>query len=270
MPTYNSLGISASLVVTNLEQTLSDEILMRMGADQQGHAKRIQSQLSNGRALLEQPLGSHNSKVGVLQFVGEDGDMALFVVEASDSQDNQDKDGSAVADSDVGLGERLAKTNVETTPTNDTTPPHRASMKDATSRKSTRNSTKSPGDGNRRSRRRKQSAETTTHDQVVIPAAEANPIQDQLRSLIDGVTGKLALCLKVDCTKFYQKDKNDLPLLSGKDLKLEIFINGHLVEVSYESSRPYKRADVIRFSGTRFHRQVSSPINRHRGDIILT
>jgi hypothetical protein len=267
MPTYNSLGISASLVVTNLEQTLSNEILMRMGADQQGHAKRIQSQLSNGRALLEQPLDSHNSKVGVLQFVGEDGDMALFVVEASDSQD---KDGSAIVESEVGQGERVANTNVENTPTNDTTPTRRASMKDPTSHKSTRNSTKSPGDGNRRSRRRKQSTETTTHDQVAIPSAEAIPTQEQLRSVIDDVTGKLALCLKVDCTKFYQKDKNDLPLLSGKDLKLEIFINGHLVEVSYESSRPYKRADVIHFSGTRFHRQVSSPTNRHRGDIMLT
>jgi hypothetical protein len=266
MPTYNSLGISASLVVTNLEQTLSDEILMRMGADHQEHAKRIQSHLSNGRALLEQPLGLRNSKVGVLQFVGEEGDMALFVVEASDSQDT---DGSAIMESDVSQGERVAKTNVETTPTDDTTPTRRASMKDAASRKSTRNSTKSLGDGNRRSHRRKQSTETTTHDQVAIPAAEANPIQDQLRSLVDD-TGKLALCLKVDCTKFYQKDKNDVPLLSGKDLKLEIFINGHLVEVSYESSRPYKRADVIHFSGTRFHRQVSSPINCHRGDMMLT
>jgi hypothetical protein len=266
MPTYNSLGISASLVVTNLEQTLSDEILMRMGADQQEHAKRIQSQLSNGRALLEQPLGLHNSEVGVLQFVGEDGDMAIFVVEASDSQI---KDGSAIVESDVGQGERVAKTNVEPTPTNDTAPSRQAPTQDATSRKRTRNRTKSPADANRRSRRRKQSTETTTHDQIATPAEEAIPTQEQLRSVIDDVTGKLALCLKVDFTKFYQKDKHDLPLLSGKDLKLEIFINGHLVEVSYESSRPYKRANVIHFSGTRFHRQVSSLIDCHCGDIML-
>jgi hypothetical protein len=252
MPTYNSLGISASLVVTDLEQTLSDEINMRMGANHQAHAKRVQSQLSNGRSLLEQPLGLHNSKVGVLQFVGEDEDMVLFLVEASDSQD---KDESSAVNSDVGQGERPASTNVEPTPTNDTTPSRRAHMQDATGCKRTRNSTKSPDDGNRRSRRRKQSTETTTHDQVAIPSAEAIPTQEQLRSLTND--SKLALCLKVDCTKFYQKDKNDIPLLSGKDLKLEVFINGQLVEVSYESSRPYRRANAIHFSGTRFHRQVS-------------
>jgi hypothetical protein len=256
MPTYNSLGISATLVVTDLEQTLSDEINMRMGANHQKDAKRIQSRLSNGRTLLEQPVGLRNSKVGVLQFVGEDEDMVLFLVKANDSQDNGE---SSVVDSDVGQGDRPASTNVEPAPTNDTTPSRWAHVQDATGRERTRNRTKSPDDGNCRSRRRKQSTEITTHDQVATPAAEAIPTQAQRRSLTND--GKLALCLKVDCTKFYQKEKNDVPLLNGKDLKLEVFINGELVEVSFESSRPYKRADVIQFSGTRFHRQVSSPID---------
>ena len=65
------------------------------------------------------------------------------------------------------------------------------------------------------------------------------------------------MCLEVDFTKFYKKAKAEAPLLSGKDLKLEVFINGQLVEVACESaSRPWRRSGIIKYSGTRFHRQV--------------
>ena len=84
MPTYTSTGIGASLVVTELAGTLCDEIQLRMGPDQQQEAERIKAQLSNGRTLQERPLGQNNPMVGVLQFVGDERDMALFAVEAGE------------------------------------------------------------------------------------------------------------------------------------------------------------------------------------------
>ena len=96
MPTHNSLGISASLLVSDLDKTLSNAIKLRMGTSQKKDAKRIESELSKGRALLEKPIGTDKAKVGVIQFVGDDKQMALLAVEASDGQ--YEKGGPAVYD----------------------------------------------------------------------------------------------------------------------------------------------------------------------------
>lgn len=242
MPRYHSLGIAATLTVSDLDQTLSNEIDFRMGALHQENAKRIQSQLSDGRALKERPIGPNNPEVGVLQFLGRDQDMVFMLVEASDKKP---EDQGAVVDRD------LASTNVEPTSLasqSDITPSRLVPPEYSTSRK------KSKVSGSRRKKTKK----GTTHDQTAATAAEPSTTRKQPNNPTDDLSNQLALCITVDLTKFYQKEKKDMPLLSGKDLKLEIFINGELVEVGYSSSRPYKRADVIQFSGTRFHRQVSS------------
>lgn len=244
MPRYHSLGIAATLTVSDLDQTLSNEIDLRMGALHQENAKRIQSQLSDGRALKERPIGPYSPKVGVSQFLGRDQDMVFMLVEASDKQP---EDEGTVVDRD------LASTNVEpTSPASqsDITPSRLMPPEDSTSRE------KSKVSGNSGSRRKK-TKKGTTHDQTAATAAEPSKTRKQPNNPTDDLSNQLALCITVDLTKFYQKEKKDMPLLSGKDLKLEIFINGELVEVGYSSSRPYKRADVIHFSGTRFHRQVS-------------
>lgn len=255
MPTFHSLGISASLLVTDLQQTLSDEIALRMGAQHQAKAKRIQSLLSSGRVLLEQPIGSNSPKVGVVQFLGEDQDMVSLLVGASDRRYEDD---GPVGDDDISEDEHLVKTNVEPTSTSDSTPSSLAPMQGSTSRRKSKSSANSQGTGKNSDSHRKQSTQITTPDHVALPGAKPSKAQTQSPSVANEATGQLALCLKVDFTNFYQKDKEDLGLLGGKDLKLEVFINGHLVEVCYGSSRPHKRVHVFRFSGTRFHRQVSS------------
>lgn len=85
MVTYNSLGVSASLSVTELAPTLSDDVLLRAGDDQREIAERIAAQIASGRNLPERLCRSNDSKVGILQFVGDCEDMPLFVVEAGDT-----------------------------------------------------------------------------------------------------------------------------------------------------------------------------------------
>ena len=247
MPTYNSLGISATLLVTDLDQTLSDEINLRMGKGLQKDTKRIQDRLLSGRALREQ---STDSKVGIFQFMGEGEDMVLLVVEAADGQGGDD---GTVKNSDVAQGERRENTNAVPTSTNDTTPPHPTPTQIASGRK------RSKRVANQQLKRSEQLTEppTTPFDQIAAPAAPSSQSRKRSQSHHNNPTDELALCLEVDFTKFYKKAKAEAPLLSGKDLKLEVFINGQLVEVACESaSRPWRRSGIIKYSGTRFHRQV--------------
>lgn len=261
MPTYNSLGITAALLVTDLDQTLSDEINLRMGKGLQKNTKRIQDQLLKGRALQEQLTVPENSKVGIFQFLGDDEDMVLLVVAASDEQGD---DEGIVRDSAMVEGERPENTNAVPTSMTDTTPPHPTPTQNTSGRKKSKriaNNRRASSNGSKRGEQLTEPS-TSLFDLIAAPAAPAAP-SGNTRKRSEGLHShpaeQLALCLKVDLTRFYQKEKADAPLLSGKDLKLEVFINGHLVEVTYETaSRPYKRADVIQYSGTRFHRQVSA------------
>ena len=252
MPAYKSLGISATLLVTDLDQTLSDEINLRMGKGLQQDTKRIQDQLNNGRALQEQPTGLENSKVGVFQFLGENEDMVLLMVAASDGQGGEEY--IIVEDVDVVEGERPENTNAVPT---STTPPPTTPTQTASGRKSKRvanNQLKRSNGG----KRREQLTETpsTPFGQVVAPTAQSGKTQKRSKIHHNHLTEQLALCLNVDFTKFYEKEKTDAPLLHGKDLKLEVFINGQLVGVTFESSRK-RTTGLVQYSGTRFHRQVS-------------
>jgi hypothetical protein len=261
MPTYNSLGFSASLLVTKLDQTLSDEINLRMGKSLQEDTKRIQDLLSNGRPLREQP---ENSKVGIFQLCGEDEDMVLFVVQASDGQGDDEE---IVKDSDEVEGERPKNTNAVPTSTDDTTPPDSKPTQTTSGRKRSKRvannqrAAKTQRTDSKGGKRGEQLTEpsTTPFDHIAAPAAQSSNTRKRSRSHHQpkDLTEELALCLKVDFTKFYEKDKTDVPLLNGKDLKLEVFINGQLMEATYENSRPYKHTGLIQYSGTRFHRQVS-------------
>lgn len=107
MPSYNSLGVSASLSVTKLDGTVSNDVMLRMGSAQQEIAGRVDAQISKGRALPERPCRLNGSKVGVIQFVGVDQDMALFVVETGDTLKADGDAGSGSQDASSTEGSRL-------------------------------------------------------------------------------------------------------------------------------------------------------------------
>ena len=264
MPTYNPLGFSAALLLANLDQTLSDEINLRMGKNLQEDTKRIQDLLSNGRALREQPTGPTNSEVGIIQLCGEDEDMVLLVVAASDWQSDDEE---MVKDNDDVEGERPVNTNAVPTSMDDATPPDSTPSQTTSGRKRSKRiannqrATKTQRTGLNGGKRGEQLTEssTTPFDHIAAPAADSSNTRKSSKGRLrpNPPAEELALCLKVDFTKFYEKDKVDAPLLNGKDLKLEVFINGQLMEVTFENSRQYKHTGLILYSGTRFHRQVS-------------
>ena len=231
MPTYNSTGIGASLIVAELDGTLSDEIQLRMGADQQEEAERIKHQLLNGRTLQERPFGQNRSMVGVLQFVGDERDMALFSVEAGEPGGGS-------------LGS--VPTNVEHTPaTASTIISHSLADSNPTSMVEPAQ----PGASRKKKKRKTGNDErSSNHDQIILLTT---PPPNAKHVTFDE---PLALSLKVDCEDFIKSDD-----MQGKDLKIEVFLNGQLVDVTFENGRQPKSKGRYLYSGKRFHRQAEKP-----------
>jgi hypothetical protein len=214
MPTYHSLGISASLLVTDLDPTLSDEILLRMGKGLQQDTKRIQDLLSNGRALREQPTGSQTSKVGVFPFLGQHEDMVLLLVEASDRQGQHDEYGTST-DGTAVQGEHSVNANAVPTSTNDTTPPRLTPMQNTVGGRKSKRATNSRRSDSSTGRHRKQSTKALANPvpQITAPTAQLSKNLKRSRSQVNHHVGPLALSLNIDCTNFYEKYKADAPLL---------------------------------------------------------
>lgn len=276
MPTYNSIGVSASLLVTSLDGTLSDAIDLRMGTTHQVSANRINKRLDSGRALPETPIGSSDSKVGILQLVGEDQDMALFLVEAGDAVAPQTQQGYIAAAPTAGVIEKksFALTNIDPALMGATTldpqpptatEPTYAQLPTALlpdTQPYTDESAPSvdqPAQANPSHRKMSKSkvAKKTNLSRKKSEPATQKPKQPQSFADVADSSGPLALTLKVDCTKFFTIGNKEL--LGGKDLKIEVYLNGQLVDVSYESQRSGKHGGLFLHSGLRVHRQCEKP-----------
>ena len=222
MPTSNSTGITASLVVAELAGTLSDGIELRMGADQREDAERIKHQLLHG-CTLEERAGPNHSMVGVLQFVGDERDMALFVVEAG-------------CLTNLGSQPMIESTCI-TQSLDDTNPTSKEEVAQEvfTRKKKTGNS--------KRSSHHNETALTT-------------PTPKQKQTPCHAITfdKPLALSLKVEYADFIRRKD-----MRGKDLKIEVFLNGQLMDVTFESLRHTKARGDPLYSGQRVHRQAEKP-----------
>jgi hypothetical protein len=232
MPKYTSTGIGASLVVAELSGTLCDEIQLRMGPNQKQEAERIKYQLLNGRTLQERPIGQNNPMVGVLQFIGDERDMALFAVEAGEP----------------GGGSLGSLTNVE---------PATLTASSFISQSLADSSTLSviePAQAGASSKKKKASnnGPIGNHDTATLTTHTPNQKQSHGRTVT--FDEPLALSLMVDCEDFIKSED-----MHGKDLKVEVFLNGQLVGVRFENQRSNKSKGKYLYSGKRFHRQAEKP-----------
>lgn len=85
MPTYKSIGVTATLATCDLQPSLNHATILRMGTEQKEDAARVDGLFSKARRLPERPIGADGSEKGVVQFIGVNEDMALFMVEAGEN-----------------------------------------------------------------------------------------------------------------------------------------------------------------------------------------
>lgn len=258
MPTYHACGVTARLSTCDLKATLSGFVDLRMGGEQRKDAARIQKNLSGGEKLGERPIGPDGSERGVVQFIGVQEDLPLYMVEAS-AQLRKGRLGVTRGESveecplsGVPSSSDSPLTSLVATPT----PTHDVllldpQLRDQTASKPWTSHKPQRRSGPQSSSQSTASTERHTFEQALQNAGILYTAKDQA----------LVLDIQMEHESFLPNRDGSGSL--GKDLKIEIFINGELVEVSFINARRSAAqiiGDKIRFAGTRVHRQVSASI----------
>lgn len=244
MPTYHAIGVTAGLAICDLESTLTTNILRTMGPECKKEHQRVQQVFSCARGFLERPIGEDGSDRGVIRFIGVDQDMPVYVVETGEKLRTvpmQDDDDEAALDARIpkiasqGL---LDSTESPLTSLGDT--PVQSSFNWSPVKIPTKQTVHS-------------SAESS-------PYAYGASFAGRLATLQDDQAEK-ALILSIDLSSnaFLPDSDSASTKAKYKDLKIEVFVNGELVDVAFLSCRAATSSTTLRFSGTRVHRQVEKP-----------
>lgn len=259
MPTYAACGVTAHLTTCELKGTLSSYVDLRMGGEQRKDASRIQRALSRGEKLGERIIGSDGSETGVVQFIGAHQDIALVVVEAGEQLrgDNvtkkaairkplqkRDRTSSGLQSSSDSPLTSLGETP---TPTRDTLPNVAMGSTAAKPQRKSKPTAKAAA----AAKGKPQQPAASTEQHILEQA-----LQNATPYSLDGQQA-LVLDIEMDHGTFLPA-KGSASL--GKDLKVEIFVNGELADISFINARRSAVqiiGDKLRFSGTRMHRQVS-------------
>ncbi|KAK3705082.1 hypothetical protein LTR37_013449 [Vermiconidia calcicola] len=243
MPTYYANGITAKLRTCDLQSTLSDTIELRQGAAQREDAARVQNIFAQGRKLPERPIGPDGSDKGVLNFIGPNSDLPLYMVEAGQSVGEKNEDAME------GIEQQRLPISSDDSP--------------LTSLGATPTPTKT--------RSKKSSPLKPTAPAVQPPACDPPPTEHSLSALLQDVnnyltTPRKALVVEVNLSQksflATNVQKSSRKRSSAKDLKIEVFVNGELCDVEYVAARKAFEisAETMRYSGLRLHRQVEKPL----------
>lgn len=258
MPTYHACGITARLATCELKPSLSNFVDLRMGGEQRKDAARIQKALSTGEKLSERPIGLDGSEKGIVQFIGAHEDMPLYVVEASEKLRKTNLSATQALQTTTSLASSVQSSSPLTSLGATPTPTHEAFLETSQSQHIVQPKSQAKT-------KTKPQAKSKTKPQAKSqhPAPVEHHTFEQALQHADAMysSGEQALVLD-----FQMEHESFLPTRGGsgslgKDLKIEVFVNGELADVSFVNARRSAVqiiGDKIRFSGTRVHRQVSS------------
>lgn len=266
MPTYSAREVTARLTTCELKSAISSFTDLRMGGEQRKDAARIQKHLSKGEKLGERPIGPDGTDKGVVQFIGVHKNLPLLIVEASEklkqshlpaavteAKETEQSNWDGVEGSSDSL---LTSLGATPTPTQD------ASLLDPVLRSEAATTTSEPtSDAKVEAAAQKKAKAASSLKQHTfehaLQHADALSISDEQALVLD---------IQVDHKAFLPAHGGSASL--GKDLKIEVFVNGELADVSFINARRSAVQIIegkIRFAGTRVHRQVG-PFHVHVTD----
>ncbi|KAK0337791.1 hypothetical protein LTR91_010757 [Friedmanniomyces endolithicus] len=254
MPTCHAAGVSATLSVANLQASCSNVFDLRMFAEQRLDAERIENVFATGRNLPERPLSTEGDGMGVMQFVGANEDMPLFMVEAGDGLARARSGETAHQAGDPVGGLMVANTDSPLTSLSGT--PDAVDLTFAVKREQS----PAPATTLTGRKRAKKAARAQPVEPDAKPALTFFSDFERARTFLDTNPDEpQALCLTVQTNhKSFLPKNMDGTKRTGQDLKIEVFLNGELVASSLINTRGSAvelKNDKIRFHGTRVHRQ---------------
>ncbi|RMY41983.1 hypothetical protein D0866_00236 [Hortaea werneckii] len=247
MPTYYSLGVSATLSVAELDASLSTIVELKGGEEQRKDARRIEDVMANGRVLPEKPLPPPGQK-GPQQFLGANQDMPFTMVLAGESLKGTFKSPrSASASESVEAAAAAAMVMLAMGQK------HQHSYGTRSTQKST-TETPRPTRG-------------ASGKELPHPYTCGTRSIQQPPSSLRTAAAPQALCLTIETSNESFLPTTDRSGRSSSDkkdkaLKVEVFVNGQLAGVSFVNRRgsavEYSN-NKVRFQGTRIHRQSEKP-----------
>ncbi|RMY25886.1 hypothetical protein D0867_00422 [Hortaea werneckii] len=256
MPTYYSLGVSATLSVAELDASLSTVVELKGGEEQRKDARRIEDIMANGRVLPEKPLSPPGQK-GPQQFLGANQDMPFTMVLAGESLKGTFKSNrSASASESVEAAAAAAMVMLAMGQK------HQHSYGTRSTQKST---TETP-------RPTRGASGKERGGDLELPHSYPYGMRSiqQPPSSLRTAAAPQALCLTIETsnesflptTDRSGRSSSDKKARSDKALKVEVFVNGQLAGVSFVNRRgsavEYSN-NKVRFQGTRIHRQSEKP-----------
>lgn len=251
--------MTVSLSTCALKPTVSSFTDLRMGNEQRKDAARIQKALSSGEKLGERPIGADGSEKGIVQFIGVHGNLPLFVVEASEQLRQETSVAEQAQSQQCLVPSSSPLTSLDATPT----PMHDA-YKDSIHGQSSSSQIAAPEKSKAKAEAsiEAQTKPTSRASSQQAVSAQEPTLEQALSSAgVLFAADEKALVLDIEMEhKSFLPNKGGSGSL-GKDLKIEVFVNGELADVSFINARRSAVqiiGDKIRFTGTRVHRQVSS------------
>jgi hypothetical protein len=249
MPTYSAKGVTATLSLADLGPTLTKAVDSRQGIHE-ADVKRIGKVFASGKRLRERPIGSDGGERGVLQFIGEHEDLPCFVVEASERSPSTVVRGerSLCADSS-----RLPGTTSEFASKD-------YSMSTEDSPLTSLQATPSTG----------AKSITVAPSHCGTPTKKSLPLDISLANFttVTAAANELhqlqvpkALVLELEtCKRSFPRSANrKRGELSYPDMKIELFMNGQLVNAHFVNYQRLGTDHKHEFSGTRIHKQIDKP-----------
>jgi hypothetical protein len=237
MPTYKAAGVTATLRTCDLVSSVQNELDLGMvKPNYHSNMEAIGNMFTNAPQLPERPVADDGGVKGVMQFIGENGDMPLYVAEAGDGVQRNTFDEAQ----DEMEGVQMTRTYSS----------NMLNMSDdspLTSLTATPTSTgqmfagTSPSNG------------AGTFAVQPLSANGGQALAARLASLRGGPEQALVLDIQLSRNAFLPDDDG------CKDVKVEVFVNGDLADVVFIPRREPHLQKAIYLSGTRFHRQLEKP-----------
>lgn len=296
MPTYYALGITATLSVADLQGSLSNVVELKGSEEQRNDAKRVNDVLNAGTPLAEQAVSGDGEGKGVQRFLGENEDMPFSMVIAADGvklvkaekeegQSKIAKDASKASSTQLDAQRDSTGSPPGTLPGRPKDIPRRARRAEpgsispcveitahGTARKKPASSTATtPSKATpRKPTSRKpvtpskpsSSALRNTFKGSFTPNKSSSSMLSQPRGFLASAVAPKALSLTLETSNKSFLNDGRAKRSAGKELKMEVFLNGQLAGSSYVNRRGSAVEFVdnkVRFAGTRVHRQCEKP-----------
>ncbi|RMZ01049.1 hypothetical protein D0862_06503 [Hortaea werneckii] len=267
MPTYYSLGVTATLSVAPLDASLSTVVELKGGDEQRKDARRIEDVMANGRVLPEKPLPPPGQK-GAQQFLGADQDMPFMMVLAGDTlkgtlRSNRSASASESSDAAAAAAMMMLATGQK----------HQHSYETRSTQKSTTETSRparQASDESKPSSSGKSGKKREDRGEAIFSLPYRMRSIQQAPSTLRKAADPQALCLTIEtfnesflpASDRSGRSSNRKNGRNNKALKVEVFVNGQLAGVSFVNRRgsavEYNK-NKIQFQGTRIHRQSEKP-----------